>query len=286
LANKTVDGVIVSTPTAHHCQPVLAALDAGVPVLVEKPITATVADAERICAASARTGVPVLVGHQRRYYGFVAKAREIVRSGRIGRLVAVTGQWTSRKDEVYYEPDWRKQWEAGPILTNLIHEMDLLRFICGEVASLSADVSHAVRGWDKEDTAAMTLAFKDGALGTFVLSDQTASPWTFEFGTGESVLFPKSGQNSMRFMGTTGALEFPNLVLWHHGDETADWNHLIGPEPMPMALDDAYVLQIAHFAAVIAGEAAALIDAADATQTLLATLAVFEAAKTGRRVSL
>lgn len=214
------DGIIVATPTEHHLQPTLAALLADVHVLVEKPITSTLAEANQIIDMSVRTGKQVLVGHHRRYYTQVHKARELVQGGALGKLLAVTGQWNMRKNESYYEPAWRRKWQAGPVLTNLIHDMDSLRYICGDVESLSAEISNASLGFEKEDAAAMIMRFKSGALGTFILSDQATSPWSWEYATGETSFFPKTGQNAVRFMGTKAALEFPNLVLWHHGDSS------------------------------------------------------------------
>ncbi len=286
LEAESVDGVIVSTPTEHHFQPTMAALDVGCHVLVEKPIMPTIEEAEKVVVKEAASGRHVLVGHHRRYYALMHKAREIVQSGQLGQLVAMSGQWTARKNDDYYAPDWRKKWEAGPVLTNLIHEVDSLRFICGEVESIAAEVSHEVRGWEKEDAAAMVMRFASGALATFVLSDQTTSPWSWEFGTGETPFFPKSGQNSVRFMGTKAALDFPNLVLWHHGDDEPDWNHAIKPEEIAVELDNAYVRQIEHFCAVIGGREEPVISAKDATATLRTTLAVFEAARTGQRIML
>ena len=286
FANEHLDGVIVSTPTEAHFSPTMAALEAGIPALVEKPIMPTLSEADQVIEKSAETGCPVLVGHHRRYYPQVHKARELVHSGALGQLVAVTGQWNVRKNDDYYAPDWRKKKEAGPILTNLIHEMDYLRYICGEIESLSAELSNAVMGVEKEDAAAMVMRFASGALGTFVLSDQTASPWSWEFATGETPAFPKSGQNAIRFMGTKAALDFPNLVLWHHGDEAPDWNHAIRQQDLPYALTNAYANQIAHFCDVIRGNAEPLISAEDATRSLAATLAVFEAAETGQRIML
>ena len=286
LAAEPIDGVIVSTPTEHHFDPTMVALDSGCHVLVEKPIMATLKEADQVVAKAAESERHVLVGHHRRYYSLTHKARNIIQSGELGQLVAVNGQWTLRKADAYYDPDWRKKWEAGPVLTNLIHEMDLLRYICGEIESISAEVSHSVRHWEKEDAVAMIMRFVSGAIGTFMLSDQATSPWAWELGTGETVLFPKTGQNSVRFMGTKAALDFPNLALWHHGDEVPNWNHVISPDPIELELEDAYALQIAHFAAVIADREAPIITAADGTMTLRTALAVFEAASLGQRIML
>ena len=130
----------------------------------------------------------------------------------------------------------------------------------------------------------MIMRFSSGAIGTFMLSDQATSPWAWELGTGETEFFPRTAQNSIRFMGTKAALDFPNLTLWHHNDDPPDWNHLISPDPLELKLEDAFSLQIAHFAAVIAGRESPIINAADGTRTLRTTLAVFEAARSGQRV--
>ena len=146
LAAAKPDGVIVATPTEHHLAPVLAAMDAGAHVLVEKPITPSLAQAEEIITRSATTRRHVLVGHHRRHYPVLPKARGLVQGGALGQLVAVSGQWNVKKPSSYFEPDWRKKREAGPVLTNLIHEMDSLRFICGDMASISAESRSRLAG--------------------------------------------------------------------------------------------------------------------------------------------
>jgi len=87
-------------------------------------------------------------------------------------------------------------------------------------------------------------------------------------------------------MGTTAALDFPNLVLWHHGDETPDWHHAIRHDDIAHQLGNAFTSQISHFCAVISGHEDPLVTARDATETLKVTLAVFEAARTGNRILL
>ncbi|MBT6095002.1 MAG: Gfo/Idh/MocA family oxidoreductase [Rhodospirillaceae bacterium] len=285
-AENDVRGVIVSTPTEYHFEPTMTALNAGCNVLVEKPIMPTLEQAEQIVAKEQENDLHVLVGHHRRYYGLVEEARRIVQSGELGKLVCVSGIWNARKDDPYYNPDWRKRRDAGPLLTNMIHEMDSLRYICGEIESISAEVSHEVRNWEKEDAAAMVMRFASGAIGTFIVSDQANSPWAWEFATGETVFFPRSGQNAVRFIGTEASLDFPNLVVWHNGDQTPDWNHVMEPRETKLELENAYYRQIKHFAAVINGTEEPVISAKDATATLRATLAVFDASSTGQRIAL
>ncbi len=285
LEETRPEGVIVATPTEHHFEPTMQSLGSGAHVLVEKPIMATIEESEHVVVKSRDTGCHVLVGHHRRYYGLVNQAREIVQGGRIGQLVAVSGQWNMRKHADYYDPVWRKKWQAGPILTNLIHEMDLLRYVVGDVVSISAEMSNAVMGFEKEDAAALVMRFQNGALGTFVLSDQSHSPWGWEQATGENVAFPRSTENAIRFMGTEGSLEFPNLKVWTSRG-TPEWRNPLEAEDLSDRLEDAYINQVIHFGKVIRGEEPPRISAQDATDTLRATLAVYEAAESGKRVML
>jgi len=286
LAEIRPEGVFVCTPTEVHLLPVLAALDAGAHVLVEKPITATTEEAVQVVAMARAVGRQVMVGHHRRYYPVLQRTKEIVESGEIGDLVTVHGHWALQKaGGGYWDSQWRKRRAAGPGLTNLIHEFDTLRFVCGEISSIQAEITSRVHGWEKEDAAAIIMTFANGAIGTFTLSDASPSPWAWELATGENPAFPPSWRNTHRLTGTTGALEFPDLAVWkHNGGE--GWRFPIERHAVPHVGADAFARQCAHFCAVIRGEEAPIITAEDGARTLAAVTAVFEAAETGRRVTL
>ncbi len=285
FSDLTVSGAIIGTPTEHHNAPALTAMKHGAHVMIEKPISASNEEAAAIIAATKTYDRHALIAHHRRYYPTVDKARDLVQGGSIGKLVAVSGQWAVRKHDSYYEPDWRKKWQAGPVMTNFVHEIDYLRHICGPVAAIMATTSNAIQGFEKEDAAACLIRFESGALGSFVLSDQADSPWTWEQGTGENAAFPRSGQNAIRFMGTKGSLDFPNLQLWT-SDGTPEWRTPMQSKPVDSELGDAFVRQIEHFADVIEGRASPKILAEDGALSLAATLAVLESAKTNTWVTL
>ena len=286
LAQGGLDAVIIATPTERHHQDMMMALEARQTVLVEKSITATLAEADEVTRFAEQQGCHVLVGHQRRYYPCAAEAREIIAQGRIGKLMGVTGQWTTRKDDDYYSAAWRRDLKAGPILTNLIHEIDLLRFICGDIATVSAEVTHHDQEFDKEDAVAISMKFVNSAVGTFLLSDRTPTPWTWEMALGESVRFPKTGQNAIRFIGTEGALDFPNLTLWSHADSDGDWHDEIKAEQIKTPFVDAYIAQCRHLCAIVRGTETPIIDARNGSKSLAATLAAASSAASGRRVIL
>ena len=286
LKKHEPEGVIVCTPTEVHLEPVLSSLESKAHVLVEKPITATLAEGRKIIASAENVSREVLVGHHRRYYGNIDKTRELIRKGALGKLIGVNGMWTVRKADSYFEPEWRRLRSSGPVLINLIHEIDTLRYVCGDLVSLSAKVSRGLRDHPKEETAAVLMEFEGGALGTFLISDATPSPWTWEQAIGENPSFPKTSQNVYRFTGSEASLDFPNLVLWKHGKGSPDWFNEISPQSIEMKLEDAYAAQCRHFCAVIAGREKPQITAMDAVRTLEATLAVFEASEKGTRIDL
>ncbi len=281
------EGVIVATPNSLHVSQSLACVKRGIPVLVEKPIADTLDGALALADASEAAGVPVLVGHHRRHNPIVRKAREIVRSGALGRLTAISATWLAHKPDDYFDVAWRREPGGGPILINLIHDIDNLRFIAGDIVAVQGMTSNARRGFPVEDAAALLLRFRDGALGTVMLSDAVAAPWSWELTAGErtSYSYPETGQDCYLFAGTEGGLAAPSLRLWRH-DGAQDWRAPLPVEKFAVERSDPIHVQAGHFADVIRGRAEPLITARDAARTLEATLAVAQAAAVGGEVVL
>ncbi|KAF1022609.1 MAG: 1,5-anhydro-D-fructose reductase [Paracidovorax wautersii] len=207
------DGAIVATPNDMHVDVAIACLRRGVAALVEKPVADTLDDARRLLAAEREHGRPVLIGHHRRHNPILRRAREIVASGRLGRLLSATALATFLKPDAYFDMAWRRQEGGGPILINLIHDIDLLRFLLGDIASIQAFSAHEARGFEVEDTAAALLRFKSGALATLSVSDATTAPWNWD-PSGEAAHYPRQHINSHYISGTQGSLTLPLLEIW------------------------------------------------------------------------
>ncbi|QPF91539.1 Gfo/Idh/MocA family protein [Bradyrhizobium commune] len=284
LQQEKPDGLIIASPNTLHFQMALDCADAGAPALIEKPVTDTVAAAQRLCAAIRRTGVPMLVGHHRRHNPIIKAAREAVTTGRLGQLTAVVGLWLLKKPDDYFEVAWRRERGGGPLLINLIHDIDNLRFICGEIAEVQALTSNKVRGFAVEDTAALLLRFTSGALGTVTVSDATPAPWSWELAAGENAAYPKQDQPCYIFSGTKGSLSVPNMELWSYAQQPG-WYAPLSRETIAPAAFDPLAEQLRHFCAVIAGREQPLISAEDAMGTLAVVEAVSEAARTGQKIS-
>jgi predicted dehydrogenase len=278
-------GVVVATPNATHADIAVRCMELGAAVIVEKPIADELADARRICAASKASGQAALVGHQRRHNPIARRAHQIIAAGGLGRLVCATALCTWLKPAPYFDAEWRRKRGGGPMLINLIHDVDLLRFLCGEVESVQAMSSNAVRGYEVEDTAAVLLRFRGGALGAITVSDTAAAPWNWDLAAGEAERFPRQDVDSHYLSGTEGSLTLPRLELWRYGGR-AGWEDPISAERTALHASCPYAEQLRHFRAVIEGREAPVCSAEDATRTLEVTLAARASCGAGERLQL
>lgn len=283
LALARPEAAIVANPNALHVSTALDCLAAGVPVLLEKPVGVQLGEVRELVAASKATGVPVLVGHHRRHNPLIARAHEVISRGVLGRLTTVTALWQLRKPDSYFDIPWRREAGAGMLLTNLIHDLDLLRYLCGEVRQVQAITSNAVRGFGNEDCAAVLLQFDNGALGSLTGSDAVAAPWSWELDSGENPVYPRQADQPCYLLaGTAGALSIPQLKRWYYAEAGEGWHQPLLQVQEPFTADEALRLQLLHFIQVARGQVQPLVSAADAGRTLALIEAIREAARTGR----
>jgi predicted dehydrogenase len=281
------DSAVIATPNGTHREIALACIERGISAIVEKPIAGTSDDAEAISAASVQAGVPVLVGHHRRFNPIIRCARAVIGEGLLGRLTSASVLYTFYKPPEYFDVPWRRLAGGGPVLINLIHEIDLVRHLCGEIHSIQALTSSAIRGFEVEDTAAVLLRLASGALVTLSLSDTAVTPWSWDLAVRETATFPPQPTvvQTHFFCGTEGSLTLPTLERWSYRGGKS-WHLPITRETLVCAQGDPYVEQLDHFYRVIRHGERPLISAADGALTLRATLAVHEAARTGRTVTV
>ena len=285
LAAQRPDGLIVATPNGLHVENGLEAIAAGVPVLVEKPLADTVAGALRLVAAGEAAGVPVLTGHHRRHNPMVRKAKDILAAGRIGEIIGVHAFCWFFKPDDYFDVPWRRRKGAGPVLMNLIHDVDLMRHLVGEVASVQAQTSNAVRGNEIEETAAVLLRFANGALGTVNVSDTVVAPWSWELTSGENAAYPRQHAACYQFGGTHGALTLPDLCVTTNQGKRS-WTEPLAHVREAFVDADPLREQVRQFARVIRGEEPPLVSGREGLRTLRVIEAVKRAAESGERVDI
>lgn len=172
LLQSDVDAVYIATPPASHKVIAVAAAEHGKHVLVEKPIASTLDDADHIIDACREAQVTLAGVFPHRFLPAAARIREVVRGGSLGELVAVVCEGRFWRDPSYYQnAGWRATWaeEGGAALTSqLIHTLDLLTWIAGDVSSVIGYCDTRVHNIETEDTVAAAFRFRSGAIGSFI----------------------------------------------------------------------------------------------------------------------
>jgi UDP-N-acetyl-2-amino-2-deoxyglucuronate dehydrogenase len=175
LRQARPEAAVIGTPHPLHAAPAVLAAVAGVHVLVEKPMAASLADCDAMLEAARKSGVTLGVISQRRFYPPVRRMREAIDAGKLGTPALGVFLMYSWRDPAYYRSDpWRGRWdsEGGGVLVNQSpHQLDLLLWLMGPAAGVSgawANVNHP--GIEVDDTAVATIRFRNGGLGSVVTS--------------------------------------------------------------------------------------------------------------------
>jgi len=205
-----VDAVIIATPHYQHTTLGIAALEAGLHVMVEKPISAHKADAERLIATARKHPQQVFAAmFQLRTEPRYQKIRKLIQTGELGTLVRINWIITDwfRTEAYYASGGWRATWKGeggGVLLNQCLHQLDMLQWLCGMPAR--------VRGFcqlgrfhniEVEDNVTIYLEWPNGATGVFISS------------TGEA-----PGTNRFELCGTRGKLVLENNRLTFTRNET------------------------------------------------------------------
>lgn len=289
LATASPDGVILATPNAMHVPQALQCIAAGVPVLVEKPIAHTVADAQKLVQATQTHSAKVLIGHHRAHSPIMREAKAVIDEGRLGQLVSVMGSAMFYKPDDYFtQAPWRHEVGGGPVLINLIHEIHNLRMLCGEIIEVQAMTSNVVRGFAVEDTASITFRFASGVLASFMLSDTAASARSWEQTSQENKAYASyDDEDCYVIAGTMGSLAVPTMRLKTYVKaEDRSWFKPYQSSTVALEREDPLRLQMDHFIRVIQGVEEPLVSAHDGLQNLLVVEAIAQAAASQQTVRL
>lgn len=287
LAAKVCDAAVIASPNDTHVALAERMLGAGLPILLEKPVASTLAEAATLAEVAARSGVPVLVGHHRRHNPLIKTAKRALTDGAIGPLVMATVTCAMLKPMAYFDVAWRRDPDqGGPLLINAIHDIDLLRHFFGEIATVQGTASNATRGLPVEDTTAAILTFEQGGLATLALSDAAVGPWSWEISSGENPgRFPKHDHITHLYSGRDGGLSLPDLSLWTY-EPGGDWTHPLSHRRLEAGKEDTYVAQAEHFCAVARGEVKPLVTCQDGIRNMHVVAAIKRSARTGQVVEV
>ena len=198
LQRDDLDVVDLCTPPFLHVDQSLQVLRSGKDVICEKPIAGSLADVDRLAEAERDSGRRLMPVFQYRFGHGLQKMRHLATTGATGKGYAhlVELFWTRGAD--YYEVPWRGRWETelgGIVVSHALHLLDMLTFVAGPVASVSARVATRVNDIETEDCAAASMTMADGSVATLTATLGSAEElsrlrFAFERVTAESSTEP------------------------------------------------------------------------------------------------
>jgi len=191
LADPEVDAVLVALPTSLHRMATEAAANAGKHVFCEKPIARTAEDGRAMVAACEAAGVTLMIGHVVRFFPEWARAKEIIERGEIGQVGMIRARRTN--PPVQERSPWFADVEknGGVVLDLMVHELDTLCWIFGDVERLFAHGLTYTPAQPKRDYAIASLKFRSGEIA------HVEASWAHS-----------NHRTSFEISGTTGLIDF------------------------------------------------------------------------------
>ncbi len=176
-----VEAICVCTPHPTHAAVVVAAAEAGVHVLCEKPLAIDLDDADRMIEAADRAGIKLGGIFQRRFWPAAQRIRRAIDDGKLGRLTMGECQARLARDRAYFARDaWRGKWATeggGALMNQAVHAIDLFQWYMGPITEIYGKYATLQHGAyiDVEDTVVATVVCANGALG-FIQAATTVKP--------------------------------------------------------------------------------------------------------------
>ena len=188
LREKKPDVIHICTPHNLHVPMAIAGLSSGAAVFCEKPPAISMDQFEELVKVRKETGNRIGFCFQNRYNSSVLKAGEVLESGRLGKLLGARAFVTWRRDEDYYQSDWKGQLATeggGALINQSIHTLDLMLQFLGEPVEVEASTNnhHLSDNIQVEDTVEAWMRFADGKRACFYASNgyATDAPVILEF---------------------------------------------------------------------------------------------------------
>lgn len=215
--NPDIELIAIATESGIHAEIALYCIDHGINIIVEKPMTMSMADAEEIVRKSEEKNVKVSVCHQNRFNVAIQRMRHAAESGRFGRIShgSINVRW-NRNQDYYDQAPWRGKWasDGGCLFNQCIHGIDLLRWMMGdEVEEVYGVTKQQFHGYlECEDIGMAVVKFKNGAVGTI---------------EGTINVYPQNLEETLYMFGETGTVKIGgkstnNIDIWNFADETEE----------------------------------------------------------------
>jgi len=207
-----IDLVSIATESGYHSEIAIYCMNKGKHVIVEKPMSLSTQDADKMIECAKKNNVKLCVSYQNRFNEPIQKLSNAVEENRFGKLVNGTARTLWNRSRGYYEQAlWRGTWEldGGTLMNQCIHNIDLLQWMMGgEIDTVYAQCGTFIRDIEAEDFGAIIIKFKNGAIGII---------------EGSACVYPKNLEETLSIFGETGTVSIGGLAVnlietWRFGD--------------------------------------------------------------------
>jgi predicted dehydrogenase len=269
------DGVVLATPSSLHYEQAVAAIERGIPLLVEKPMTETLEQARRVETLSAARRVPVLNGFNMRFHPSIRRVKTMLDDGLIGRAYSMRALSGFYLPYWHPETDYRASYSArkdlgGGVLMDNLHELDFIRWFFGEAEQLYA-LGGRVSGLEieTEDLVELLIRFASGPSAAVNLN-----------------YLNRTRLREFVIIGETGLLAWNSnkRAVEHFDPKDGCWK--VYGEAFEFQINDTYVDEVKHFLRVAAGEVPSINDAHEGRAVMELVEAARESMRTGRPVRI
>lgn len=259
------DAVIISNPTALHLDVAIPAVQCGCHILLEKPISHSMARLDELEQAVKLNGVKVLVGYQFRFHPSLRQVKKLLEEEAIGEILSVRAHWGEYLPNWHPWEDYRLGYAARPelgggVILTLSHPLDYLRWLLGEVVSLWSFTSRKGLRMPVEDLAEIGLRFESGAIGSLHLDYDQRPP-----------------THTLEIIGTHGTIRWDNalgdvyLAQIGPDGEAGAWQSFAPPEGFER--NWLFMDELRHFLQVMRSEAEPVCTLQDGITALRLSLA-------------
>jgi predicted dehydrogenase len=287
LSEGVIDVVSICTPSGLHSEMAIAAAEAGVHILCEKPMAITIPQIDAMMDAVEKAGVKLEVIFQRRTYETTQRVRQAVQAGALGEMTLGDAYLKYYRSPAYYaSADWRATWAldgGGALMNQGVHGIDVLLWVMGPAKSVYAKAEAKVRDIEVEDTCVAVVSFENGAFGVIegTTSSNPGEPTAFHFhGDRGTIILDDQGIQKW-------AVAPDRSKLAENDPEQCVSRASLSATSDPKAIGRAgHRIQVDDLCLAIAEDREPMITGASARHAVELILAIYQSAQTGREVML
>lgn len=273
LAHKPV-ATIVANPTALHLPVALVVARAGSHLFLEKPVSDTMEGIEELNRLVRKKGLIAMVGYQFRFHPLLGQIKRLLDSNAIGPVVSVQAHWGEYLPDWHPGEDYSQSYSAkaelgGGVILTLSHPFDYLRWLIGEIESVSAAKSqNGGLGIDVEDSADVLLNFKSGVIGNVHLD-----------------YLERPAEHTLRIIGQSGVIKWDNSDgSVQYSVSGGDWEKIYLPKGFKRNM--MFTAEMEHFLSCIMGNQKSSCTLDDGIKALHIALAAKKSANDKKEVKI